>query len=659
MHETKPQDSKDHRQERPFGLWDSPIGPSVIAQGIGLEDVQWDLQSGRIVWLEKRGGRGVLVALDPDGEAPNDLTADLDVRAQVGYGGGAFTVAGGHVYFVTRHGRLYRQSLDGGLPKALTPEFGYPASPAVSPDGRWVVYVHSDGHNDCLAVVDSTGRQWPQKLVQGADFYMQPCWHPDGRRLAFVSWNHPNMPWDGTTLHIAELEETGGSLRAVQVHTIAGGQSTSIFQPAFSPDGRWLAYVSDETGWWQIYLYDLETGAHRQVTGVPAEHGRPAWVQGLRTYGWSPDARALYYVRNEAGFHSLWRFDLESGAHTKLKGNEDGYAVFEQISVGPLGPAAHPRGGAGVSTVQLACIASGPRIPPRVVRLQVPGAAAGHHAGVQVVRRSMAETLPPEMLSEGRPIQWTAPDGATVHGLYYPPANPRFKSSGRPPAVIHIHGGPTSQALPGFDARAQFFTSRGYAYVAVNYRGSTGYGRAYRDALRGQWGVLDVEDAVGAGRYLAEAGLADGERLVIMGASAGGYTVLQALIRYPGFFRAALCMFGVANLFTLAAETHRFEAHYQDSLVGPLPEAAAVYRERSPVFHADRIQDPIAIFHGTDDKVVPKEQSDAIVAALRARGVPHEYHVYEGEGHGWRKPETIAAFWRAVEAFLRRYVIFA
>src|SRR5690606_20490373 len=246
------------------------------------------------------------------------------------------------------------------------------------------------------------------------------------------------------------------------------------------------------------------------------------------------------------------------------------YAVFEQISVGPVRPAANRNGGSGVSAVsavQLACIASGPRIPPRVVRLQLPGAAAGLHtasldARVQVLRRSMAETLPPEMLSEARPIQWTAPDGTTVHGLYYPPANPRFKSSGRPPAVIHIHGGPTSQALPGFDARAQFFTSRGYAYVAVNYRGSTGYGRAYRDALRGQWGVLDVEDAVGAGRYLAEAGLADGERLVIMGASAGGYTVLQALIRYPGFFRAALCMFGVANLFTLAAETHRFEAHY-------------------------------------------------------------------------------------------------
>jgi len=657
-------------EQRPYGLWDSPIGPSVIAHGIGLEDVQWDPASGRVVWLENRGGRGVLVALDPAQGAPNDLTADLDVRAQVGYGGGAFTVACGHVYFVARNGRLYRQSLNGGLPKALTPAFGSLASPAVSPDGRWVVYVHSDGHTDCLAVVDGGGRQWPQKLVQGADFYMQPCWHPDGRQLAFVAWNHPNMPWDGSTLQVAALEDTGHNLRAVEVRTIAGGDKVSVFQPAFSPDGRWLAYVSDETGWWQIHLCDLETGQRRQVTTAPAEHGQPAWVQGLRTYAWSPDSRALFYVRNEAGFHSVWRFDLGSGEHTQIPCGQDGYTVFEQPAVASF---AQLSGGPGVAPgLQIVCVASGPRIPARVIAVDVARANAEVASlakastspvlpceapcPVHVLRRSMPEVLPAELLSEPQPIQWTAADGTTVHGLYYPPANPAFTGSGQPPAIVNIHGGPTAQALPRFDARTLFFTSRGYAYVAVNYRGSSGYGRTYRDALRGQWGVLDVEDAVGAGRYLTEAGLADGKRLVIMGSSAGGYTVLQALIRYPGFFRAGICLYGVANLFSLAADTHKFEAHYLDSLVGPLPEAAAVYRERSPEFHAHRIRDPIAVFQGTDDKVVPKSQSDAIVAALRARGVPHEYHVYEGEGHGWRKPETIVAFWEAVERFLRRYV---
>ncbi len=664
-----PEETSERRESRPYGLWSSPIGPNVIAQGIGLEDVGWDDATGQLVWLETRGGRGVLVAADPSGGAANDLTADLEVRAQVGYGGGAFAVAGGHVYFVARGGRLYRQPLSGGLPRALTPEFGQAASPAVSPDGRWVVYVHSDGHNDCLAVVDSSGRQWPQKLVEGADFYMQPCWHPSGRRLAYIAWNHPNMPWDGTTLYIAELEEAGDALRASTATALAGGETISVLQPAFSPDGRWLAYVSDETGWWQVYLYDLETGTRRQVTDYPCEHGRPAWVQGVRVLGWAQDSRSLFYVRNEAGFHSLWRWSLPGGVHTPVCGAEEGYAVYEQIAVRPARATSQK---AGDAAVQVACIASGARTPSRVIVIDVPAAGAGadspgpaspagpsHLPNVRVLRRSMAETLPQEMISVPQAIRWTAPDGTTVHGLYYPPVNPGFAASGRPPAIISIHGGPTSQTLPGFDARPQFFTSRGYAYVAVNYRGSTGYGRAYRDALKGRWGVLDVEDAVGAGRYVAQAGLADGERLVIMGGSAGGYTVLQALIEHPGFFRAALCLFGVSNLFTLAADTHKFEARYLDSLVGPLPDAAPIYRERSPVFHAGRIQDPIAVFQGTDDRVVPKEQADSIVAVLRARGVPHEYHVYEGEGHGWRKPETIAAFWRSVEAFLQRYVIFA
>lgn len=716
---------QQERRHRPYGLWDSPIGPDIIAQGIGLQDVAFDPQTGRLVWHESRGGRGVLVTADPAGGAPNDLTVELDVRAQVGYGGGAFTAAIGCAFFVARDGRLYRQPLEGGLARPLTPPFGFAASPAVSPDGRWVVYVHSDGHDDCLAVVDSQGRQWPQKLVHGADFYMQPCWHPGGRHLAYIAWNHPNMPWDGTTLYLAELAEAGDTLQAAAVTPLGGGERISVFQPAFSPDGRWLAYVSDESGWWQIYLYDMETGRRRQVTDVPAEHGRPAWVQGMRTYSWAPDSRAIFYVRNETGFHSLWRYDLESGVHARVTGDGDEYTVYEQICVeSDRRPALSGTG----PQVLLAYIASGPRIPRRIVLRHVlgagrsPGEAAGAGtvaaeagaavagagtaaagavapgaaaagaaapgaaeavgpgtsetvasvaaqaddprpprvlASYEVLRRSMAETLPPEVLSEPQAIQWSAPDGTTVHGLYYPPANPRFVASGLPPAIINIHGGPTSQSLPEFEPRAQFFTSRGYAYVAVNYRGSTGYGRAYRDALKGRWGVADVQDAIGAGRYLAEAGLADGDGLVIMGGSAGGYTVLQALSLHPGFFRAGLCLFGISNLFTLAADTHKFEARYLDSLVGPLPEAAAVYRERSPLFHADRIRDPVAVFQGTDDKVVPKEQADAIVAALRSRGVPHEYHVYEGEGHGWRKPETIAAFWQAVDAFLRRYVIFA
>ncbi len=250
-------------------------------------------------------------------------------------------------------------------------------------------------------------------------------------------------------------------------------------------------------------------------------------------------------------------------------------------------------------------------------------------------------------------------DGGNVHGLFYPPVNPAFEGSGVPPLIVRVHGGPTSQAFNAFNSQAQFFTSRGYAVLDVNYRGSTGYGREYRNLLRGSWGIYDVQDAVSGAGYLADQNRADRARLVIIGGSAGGFTVLKALEDFPGFFKAGICLFGVSNQFTLAAETHKFEAHYSDTLLGPLPEAAQIYRERSPIFFVNKIQDPIAIFQGEIDTVVPRKQSDEVVASLQRRGVEHVYHVYPGEGHGFRKAETIEHFYQAVDQFLRQYVIFA
>lgn len=623
---------------RPYGTWDSQVTPDRLAQGITLSDVLWDTEGQTLVWLEGRSDRGVLVGATLNGDAPRDLTADLSVRARVGYGGGDFTVARGEVYFAS-NGRLYRKSLRGGPARPLTPAFGQPAAPAVSPDGQWLAYVHSYERLDCLAVVDTEGRWWPHRLVHGDDFYMQPCWHPGGRYIAYVAWNHPQMPWDGTRLQLAVLD--GGTddrpPRVLSVRTIAGGHSTAIFQPEFSPDGRYLAYVSDESGWPNLHVYDLETGASRPLVREEADHGRPAWRQGMRTLAFSPDGRYVYYLRSSGGFAALWRCELATGRAEKVSGLDE-YTALAQIAVSPAG--------------DVALIASAPHIPPRVVVLTAEGR-------VRVLCRSGPEDIEAGRLARPRPVTWPTAGGKVAHGLLYEPTNPDFTSPGRPPAILRIHGGPTSQALPGYSPEAQFFATRGYAFLDVNYRGSTGYGRAYMEALRGMWGVVDVEDAVSAARYLGEAGLADPDRLVILGGSAGGYTVLRALSTHPGTFKAGVCLYGVSNLFTLAAETHKFEERYLDSLVGPLPEAAAVYRERSPIFSADRIVDPVALFQGTDDEVVPRSQSDAIAASLRRRGVPHEYHVFEGEGHGWRKSETLRAYYRAVEAFLRQYVVYA
>lgn len=631
----------DTRHALPYGLWPSPISPQSLAESLRLSDVAWDSDGATLVWLEGRSDRGVLVCLPPGGEAPRDVTPEVSVRARVGYGGGDFSVAAGQVYFGASNGRLYRQALDGGVARPLTPGFGAAAAPTVSPDQRWVVFVHTYEERDVLAIVDTAGQAWPQQLVRGADFYMQPCWHPQGTWLAWVEWDHPQMPWEGARLCLGQVRTEAGALP--QVHdslTLAGSPTVSIFQPAFSPDGRFLAYICNQSGWGQLMLYDLAAQTHRALTSAAAECGQPAWAQGMRTYGWRHDSQGLYYLQNSQGFRRLWYYDLQRDRPVPHEGLA-AYTWLDQPAIAPTHAA-------------LACIASSPTIPPRVVTL-----ALDTPSPARSVRRSAAEHVPAAALSTPQALTWASTGGVSVHGLYYPPSSAEYQSSGPPPAVVLLHGGPTAQAVAAYHAQTQFLTTRGYAVLQVNYRGSTGYGTAYVDALRGQWGVADVEDAVSGAQALVAQGLAAASQLVMMGGSAGGYTVLQALAQHPGLFKAALCLYGIANLFTLAATTHKFEAHYLDSLIGPLPDAAALYRERSPLFAADRIRDPIALFQGEDDQVVSKAQAEALVASLARRGVPHAYHVYAREGHGWRKAETITHFYTTVEAFLRQYVVFA
>ena len=300
---------------------------------------------------------------------------------------------------------------------------------------------------------------------------------------------------------------------------------------------------------------------------------------------------------------------------------------------------------------RVAVIASGGRIPSRIVTY-------GFGEGPHIWARSLPEDLPEKTYALPSPITWKGMDGEEVYGIYYAPQSERYQGIGLPPLMVLIHGGPTGQRGASFDGQAQFFASRGWAVLQVNYRGSTGYGRVYRDKLRENWGIYDVQDAVSGAKYLVEDGQVDGGKRVIMGGSAGGFTVLKALEDYPGFFKAGVDLFGVANQFTLVADTHKFEERYSDSLLGSLPESAEIYRKRSPVFFADQIKDPIIVFQGEEDNVVPKNQSEEIVAILRRNGVPHEYHLYPGEGHGFRKTETIDHFYTALEKFLKTQVIF-
>jgi len=630
------------REQRMFGRWDSPITPRSLAVSLRLSEPCWDTGGRTLGWVEGRSDRGVLVVQDADGGAPRDLTTDLSVRAFVGYGGGDFTLAQGHAYFVAQADqRIYRQPLSGGTPRPITPAFGAASSPTVSPDGRWLAYVHTYEDVDCIAVTDVEGKHWPQRLGEGRDFYMQPAWHPDGGRLAWIEWDHPNMPWDGTELKLADLAFPEGGLPvASSARVIAGGKAAAIFQPGFSQGGRSVLYVSDETGFGHLFGHDLGTGEAAQLTEDEGDFGEPAWMQGMRNFTVTGSGTVVT-VRNAGGFNSL----ISVGADGAMRDLRDLHPEYTSL----IHPAASPAG------EQVACIASSGVQPPRVVVIDL--AAEGYASTVR--RRSDSENVTPGQLSQPQPVSWKSFDGEQAHGIYYPPASDRFEGVGRPPLIVLVHGGPTSAVQAAWSPGSQFFATRGYAVLAVNYRGSTGYGRDYMLKLREKWGIYDVQDCMTGAKDLAARGLVDGSKLVIMGGSAGGFTVLQSLVELPGFYKAGICMFGVANMFTLASDTHKFEARYLDSMLGPLPEAAAVYRERSPIFHAAKIVDPIAVFQGDIDRVVPREQSDTIVASLRARGVPHEYHVYEGEGHGWRKTETIEKFYESVQRFLTQYVLFA
>ena len=621
----------------PYGTWPSPIDAAMLSSEQKLSDAVWT-DDDTIVW-EQRSGTQSSIHAQTGLDAVRQVTPDeMNVGGRIGYGGAGFTVSGDYVYFVA-NGRIWQTRLRRSIPVAITPPYGDYAAPSVSSDGAWLAYIHHSKGDDSIDIVDTHGWYLPQRLVSQHDFVMQPVWHPLGTHLAYIGWNHPQMPWTGTRLYLATLAYSQSGPPHVQVEDIiAGDENTAIFQPAFSPDGRYLSYISDASGYGHLMLYDFEAAKATAITSGAWEVGRPAWVQGLRTHAWGYDSRHIYFLRNYKAQNSLWLYDLDHEQSIPIH-ETDAYASLEQIASAP-------------DSERISLIASSDDTSPRLI-------AYSPRHGVRTVQRTTTEHVPAGYFAHGQAMQWHSSDGDEVHGLFYPPRNPDAKAEGLPPLILQIHGGPTSQRMQGYHSEVQFFTSRGYAVMLLNFRGSTGYGRAYMDAMRGQWGIVDTEDCLSAVRYLASRQLVDASRCAIMGGSSGGFTVLQVLSQHPGTFSVGICSYGVANHFAMMLDTHKFEAHYSDWLLGTLPDAASIYRERSPQFSADSIRDALIVFQGEDDRVVSKGQSDTIVAALRRNGVPHEYIVYAGEGHGFRKPETIEDFYQKVERFLSEHLIYA
>ncbi len=607
----------------PYGSWRSPIDAATVAAGGRRLAAPILAADGAVWWAEGRpaeGGRVILMRRPPGG-APEEVTpAGFNVRTRVHeYGGGAWALAGdGLVLFANfADQRLYAQRL-GEEPVAIVPE---PETPAglryadlqVCPDGRSAVCVrevHGEGEaENQIVLLTLDGSVEPVVLAAGRDFYSFPRVSPDGAWLAWTCWDHPDMPWDGTELWLAPLEDSADA------GLVAGGREESVFQPEWDPEGR-LHFVSDREGWWNLYRDEGEVVL--QLSAEEAELGHPQWLFGGSTYAFL-EGGSIVCVRCDRGEERL--FLLEPGAE-RLRDLELPYTSFGFPVLSSHGS-------------EVAFAAASPVRETAIVVFDMDSREC------EEVRSAAERSIDGGYVSIPRPIEFPTSGGETAHGFYYPPTNADFEApeGELPPLIVQSHGGPTSHSPPALDREFLFWTSRGVGVVDVNYRGSSGYGRPYRRRLRGEWGVIDTEDCIAASRHLADTGEADRERLAIRGGSAGGYATLCGLVFHDEFATGA-SYYGVADTETLATDTHKFESRYLDGLIGPYPERRDLYRERSPIHSVDRLRAPVILFQGLEDEVVPPSQAETMVAALRRNGVPHAYLAFAGEAHGFRRAET-------------------
>jgi dipeptidyl aminopeptidase/acylaminoacyl peptidase len=621
------------RAAAPFGSWASPFPIDLLVAGrVSLAEVRFDGPDA-LVWIESRpqdGGRQTLVRWTEADGARDISPAGMNVRSRVHEYGGAPSLVAGDLVVVSDFstGRLHRVAPD-RTSEPLTPDRPWRFADLVldAPRNRLLAVRedHSGGGEavNTIVAIPLDGSGEVRVLVAGHDFFAAPRVSPDGSRLAWLAWDHPNLPWDGTTLLVADIEADGG-LSTPPTH-VAGSPSDWISQPRWSPDGV-LHFVAEPTGWMNLQRW--RDGRIEAVTAEEAEFAYPDWQFGYRHYAFAADGSIVAIARSE-GRDRVYRIPAGGGAPTVLE------LPFSELDSLDL---------AGDRAVLLG---AGPTAFNSVVLVDL---RAGTH---QVVRTSSTADVDPADISVPRLVEFPTTGGRTAYGLFYPPTNGRFEGppGELPPLVVTSHGGPTAQAFGGLNFTTQLFTSRGFAVLDVDYGGSTGYGRDYRKRLEGEWGVVDVDDCAAGARWLAEQGEVDGTRLAIRGGSASGYTTLCALA-FRDAFSAGVSYFGIGDLLAFARETHKFESRYLDRLLGPLPEAEAVYRERSPNNYAHQISCPVLILQGKEDKIVPLAEAERIVDALWERRIPHGYIAFDGEDHGFRQADSIIRSFEAELSFL-------
>ena len=606
-----------------YGSWKSPITSDLIVEGsVGLGQLMFDGDD--IYWIElrpKEGGRNVIVKRSATGDAVDVTLPAFNARTRVHeYGGGDYLVRDGIVYFSNfSDQRLYRQE---GLnaPEPLTAEANMRYADACFDHTRGRLICIREDHtregaepvNSITAVSLQPSDDCGTVLVEGNDFYSSPRLSPDATQLAWLTWNHPNMPWDGCELWVGEFGEDG---KLASIRWVAGGAAESIFQPEWSPDGV-LYFTSDRSGWWNLERISADGGIER-VYHAKGELGMPQWVFGMSSYAFAA-SDAIVCSHIEQGVSTLATLDVPSGKVTPIDcpytdiqymRASNGQVVF--------------RGGS----------------PTDVVSIVKYDLSTGRF---EILRRSNEFEVYPQYFSVPRAIEFPTEGGLTAHGFFYPPQNPDFRApeNEKPPLIVKSHGGPTAAASTALSLSVQYWTSRGFAVLDVNYGGSTGYGRQYRERLNKKWGIVDVDDCVNGARHLAERGEVDPNRLIITGGSAGGYTTLCALT-FRNTFKAGASHFGISDTELMARDTHKYESQYLTGLLGPYPERKDIYFDRSPINFPERLSCPVIFFQGLEDKVVPPNQAEKMVEAIRAKGIPVSYVAFPGEQHGFRQAANI------------------
>lgn len=597
-------------EAKPYGSWDSPITSSMIVESaIRLGDIILDDED--VYWNEIRPeekGRSVIVRWK-GGQCQDVLSEPYNARTRVHeYGGYAFTVRHNKLYFSNFNDQgFYCSSHDGDI-QPLVVEKGKRFANPIFDDKQEVIYAIEEEHRSEHDVVNRLVKIGKDVEVvhEGHDFYSMPALHPNGTHLAFLSWDHPKMPWDGTTLYVGRLSDEG---LLVDIKAVAGGENESIFQPMWSKDGT-LYYVSDRSGWWNIYQENGECQCPME-----GEFGQPLWVFGMENYGFLEDGRiaTVYTVK---GTDYLGIIDPKSKSLEKVDLPFTSYGSFK------------------VAGNHLYFTAASPNEMRVLAKYDTDSKA------LEIIRKSKELSVDAGYLSLPETVEFPTENSQTAYGFFYPPKNKDFEGTDVPPLIVKSHGGPSARIAPILNLEIQYWTSRGFGVLDVNYGGSTGYGREYRERLRKNWGVVDVNDCINGALFLAKTGRVDRNRMAIKGGSAGGYTTLAALT-FRDVFKAGASYYGVTDLEALAADTHKFEARYLDGLIGPYPQEKKRYTALSPIHHTDKLSCPVILLQGAEDKVVPPAQAEMMFNALSKKKIPVAYVLFEGEQHGFRMAENI------------------